>query len=282
MGWLLPKPVQDEAIPLILGGGDVMVAAETGSGKTGAFALPILQIVYETMRGEAGTRHAHDEYKQELPTVQLSATEHDPYFEIIDNHNTTCQSRANWQGGRANVGVKKGKYYFEVTIINGLARMGWCTNGHSPISVGSDQQAYGYGGTGKKAFNGQFTNYGYEMRNSDVVGCMIDLNKREISYSLNGEFLGVAFNNVRSDIAWYPCATVKNGSLVESFTFISFLNILAQIFGCHFWCPFSFLFVLLLYITISNSTLVVQILNTYHKDTLVCKKLKLVTHQLDL
>jgi ATP-dependent RNA helicase DDX1 len=30
MGWILPTDVQDEAIPLILGGGDVMVAAETG------------------------------------------------------------------------------------------------------------------------------------------------------------------------------------------------------------------------------------------------------------
>jgi ATP-dependent RNA helicase DDX1 len=30
LGWLLPTDVQDEAIPLILGGGDVMVAAETG------------------------------------------------------------------------------------------------------------------------------------------------------------------------------------------------------------------------------------------------------------
>jgi len=37
MGWLLPTDVQDEAIPLILGGGDVMVAAETGSGKTGKY-----------------------------------------------------------------------------------------------------------------------------------------------------------------------------------------------------------------------------------------------------
>lgn len=30
LGWLLPTDVQDEAIPLILGGGDVMAAAETG------------------------------------------------------------------------------------------------------------------------------------------------------------------------------------------------------------------------------------------------------------
>ena len=34
VGYTLPTEVQDEAIPLILGGGDVMVAAPTGSGKT--------------------------------------------------------------------------------------------------------------------------------------------------------------------------------------------------------------------------------------------------------
>jgi ATP-dependent RNA helicase DDX1 len=42
--WQLPTDIQDEAIPLILGGGDVMAAAETGSGKTAAFSLPMIQV----------------------------------------------------------------------------------------------------------------------------------------------------------------------------------------------------------------------------------------------
>mmetsp|Transcript_9307 Transcript_9307/g.25110 ORF Transcript_9307/g.25110 Transcript_9307/m.25110 type:complete len:107 (-) Transcript_9307:1919-2239(-) len=50
LGWLLPTPIQAEAVPLILGGGDVLAAAETGSGKTGAFALPMLQLVHEAVR----------------------------------------------------------------------------------------------------------------------------------------------------------------------------------------------------------------------------------------
>lgn len=50
MGWTLPTDVQSEAIPLILGGGDVLMAAETGSGKTGAFCLPVLQIVWESLK----------------------------------------------------------------------------------------------------------------------------------------------------------------------------------------------------------------------------------------
>ena len=50
LGWILPSDVQDEAIPLILGGGDVMVASETGSGKTAAFGLPMIQCVHERLR----------------------------------------------------------------------------------------------------------------------------------------------------------------------------------------------------------------------------------------
>ena len=52
-GWLLPTPVQAEAVPLVLGGGDVLAAAETGSGKTGAFGLPALQLVHELLRRDA-------------------------------------------------------------------------------------------------------------------------------------------------------------------------------------------------------------------------------------
>ena len=52
MTYRLPTDIQQEAIPLILGGGDVLMAAETGSGKTGAFSLPVLQIVWETINGK--------------------------------------------------------------------------------------------------------------------------------------------------------------------------------------------------------------------------------------
>ncbi|HMU96052.1 MAG TPA: DEAD/DEAH box helicase [Elusimicrobiota bacterium] len=42
LGWTDPTPIQRQAVPLILEGRDVLGAAQTGSGKTGAFALPIL------------------------------------------------------------------------------------------------------------------------------------------------------------------------------------------------------------------------------------------------
>ena len=42
-GYTEPTPVQREAIPLVLAGGDVLAGAQTGTGKTAAFVLPILQ-----------------------------------------------------------------------------------------------------------------------------------------------------------------------------------------------------------------------------------------------
>ncbi|KAJ4929302.1 hypothetical protein JOQ06_004912 [Pogonophryne albipinna] len=52
LDWLLPTDIQAESIPRILGGGDELMAAETGSGKTGAFSMPVIQIVYETLKDE--------------------------------------------------------------------------------------------------------------------------------------------------------------------------------------------------------------------------------------
>lgn len=42
-GYLAPRPIQAAAIPAVLQGRDVLGAAQTGSGKTAAFALPLLQ-----------------------------------------------------------------------------------------------------------------------------------------------------------------------------------------------------------------------------------------------
>ncbi|KAG5053704.1 hypothetical protein JHK85_006214 [Glycine max] len=50
LGWKNPLKIQTEAIPLALEGKDVIGLAQTGSGKTGAFALPILHALLEAPR----------------------------------------------------------------------------------------------------------------------------------------------------------------------------------------------------------------------------------------
>ncbi|XP_060705269.1 probable ATP-dependent RNA helicase DDX47 [Hemiscyllium ocellatum] len=47
LGWKCPTRIQKEALPVALQGRDIIGLAETGSGKTGAFALPILQALLE-------------------------------------------------------------------------------------------------------------------------------------------------------------------------------------------------------------------------------------------
>ncbi|GDX47807.1 MAG: DEAD/DEAH box helicase [Bacteroidota bacterium] len=46
-GYQTPTPIQQKAIPHILDGKDLFGCAQTGTGKTAAFALPILQLLYE-------------------------------------------------------------------------------------------------------------------------------------------------------------------------------------------------------------------------------------------
>jgi ATP-dependent RNA helicase RhlE len=47
-GYTQPSPIQEQAIPAVLSGRDVMAAAQTGTGKTAGFTLPILQLLNES------------------------------------------------------------------------------------------------------------------------------------------------------------------------------------------------------------------------------------------
>src|SRR3954466_13695493 len=55
LGYEEPTPVQRETIPLLLEGRDVLAQAATGTGKTAAFALPLLERIRATDAKRRGT-----------------------------------------------------------------------------------------------------------------------------------------------------------------------------------------------------------------------------------
>ena len=44
-GYNMPTPIQEKAIPVALAGKDVLGCAQTGTGKTASFAIPIIQLL---------------------------------------------------------------------------------------------------------------------------------------------------------------------------------------------------------------------------------------------
>ena len=239
MGWLLPTPVQAEAVGLILGGGDVAAAAETGSGKTGAFALPILQVCHEVLQQRAAAETSRSDttaaaaadarvaravqLRQQRTLLRISIDDREAQL-AVDGTGLVCQSRAErqWQGARAERGVRSGAHYFEATVRDeGLVRVGWSQLA-AMLELGTDPFGYGYGGTAKKSNNRQFDSYGELYGKGDVIGCYLDLGVGEISFSKNGKHLGVAFSlparmkNGKGG-GWFPAITMKNAEVMLNF-----------------------------------------------------------------
>ncbi|CAB1339735.1 unnamed protein product [Coregonus sp. 'balchen'] len=138
--------IQAESIPLILGGGDVLMAAETGSGKTGAFSIPVIQIVYETLKDQQEGKKGRTAVKTGGAVFnkwQMNPYDRSTAF-AIGPDGLCCQSREfkEWHGCRSTKAITKGKYYYEVSCRD----QGLCT----------DKYGFGFGGTGKKSHNKQF------------------------------------------------------------------------------------------------------------------------------
>ena len=72
-GYETPSPIQQQAIPAVLSGCDVMGAAQTGTGKTAGFTLPILQ----QLSGQPSTRRRSIKALILAPTRELAAQIHE-------------------------------------------------------------------------------------------------------------------------------------------------------------------------------------------------------------
>lgn len=48
-GWEKPSPIQEASIPIALSGKDILARAKNGTGKTGAYSIPVLEQVTSNM-----------------------------------------------------------------------------------------------------------------------------------------------------------------------------------------------------------------------------------------
>ena len=80
-GYTQPTPVQQRAIPAVLQGRDLMVAAQTGTGKTGGFALPILERLFPAGHPDKSQRHGPRQPRVLVltPTRELAAQVHESF-----------------------------------------------------------------------------------------------------------------------------------------------------------------------------------------------------------
>jgi len=76
-GYTTATPIQERSIPVVLEGRDVMASAQTGTGKTAAFALPVLHRLAERRPGKAAVRAL-----VLAPTRELAAQVHENFRDL--------------------------------------------------------------------------------------------------------------------------------------------------------------------------------------------------------
>ncbi|KAJ3094404.1 hypothetical protein HDU97_008117 [Phlyctochytrium planicorne] len=133
----------------------------------------------------------------------------------VRNDSWTFESiRANYSVSRA------GKYSFEVKLMsNEIIQVGWASadcrfDPEGGEGVGDDDKSYAYDGFRKRKWHSNFireNTYGKEWITGDIVTALLDLDRREMSFLLNGEDLGVAFENVPQDVDWFPAVSLAAG-----------------------------------------------------------------------
>ena len=80
LGYAQPTPIQDRGIPAVLAGRDLLAAAQTGTGKTAAFALPLLQKLSEAQPNPRGSRSPRALVL--VPTRELAAQVHQSFVDF--------------------------------------------------------------------------------------------------------------------------------------------------------------------------------------------------------
>ncbi len=110
-GYVAPTPIQLQAIPLILDGRDIMGGAQTGTGKTAGFTLPLLQRLMDSVTPENGRRPIHALVL--TPTRELAAQ----VAESVQIYGKYLPLRSTAIYGGVNINPQKDKLRKGVDIL---------------------------------------------------------------------------------------------------------------------------------------------------------------------
>jgi len=94
-----PYPIQQEAIPAILGGKDILGIAKTGSGKTASYVLPILT----NLQSKSGRKNRHVDVLVLVPTRELAVQINDVFQLFAAGLSKPIKSLAVFGGVSINV-----------------------------------------------------------------------------------------------------------------------------------------------------------------------------------
>lgn len=110
-GYSTPTPIQLQAIPAVLKGGDILAGAQTGTGKTAGFTLPLLEKLTNTTKPHAGRRPVRALIL--TPTRELAAQ----VFESVRNYGKYLPLRSTVVFGGVSINPQMMKLRGGVDIL---------------------------------------------------------------------------------------------------------------------------------------------------------------------
>lgn len=119
--------------------------------------------------------------------------------------------------------ISSGKWYYEAEILStGPIKVGWaCVTCSADHEIGADIHSYAFDGYNARKLHHTSDSFGKKWNAGDIVGVMIDLQDRTISYSLNGELLldsigsETAFNDIDINQSYVPAFTLGIGQKLK-------------------------------------------------------------------
>nr|WP_315028296.1 DEAD/DEAH box helicase [uncultured Chryseobacterium sp.] len=111
LGYLKPFPIQEQSIPVILQGKDLMGIAQTGSGKTASFVMPIL----EKLQNSEGKKNRNVQVLVLVPTRELAIQIDEVFRAFTENLKREIRTMAVYGGVSINPQMK-GMFGVEVLI----------------------------------------------------------------------------------------------------------------------------------------------------------------------